>query len=78
MSNLEKYNEVFISRLRISSEQLNSAQYQSLANWDSVGQMALIAAMEEEFNVSFDTEDILCFTSYERGKEVLGRLNINL
>ncbi|MDD6267239.1 MAG: acyl carrier protein [Clostridium sp.] len=71
MTNLEKYNEIFMEKFEVSEEQLNNLKYQDVAAWDSVGHMGLIAALEDAFDIMMDTDDIIDFNSYEKGKELL-------
>lgn len=71
MSNLEKYDNAFIECFKISKEQLAGLKYQDIQAWDSVGHMSLIAALEDTFDIMLDTEDIIGFSSYEKGKEIL-------
>lgn len=78
MSPLEKYNEVFVTDLFVSREQLPELAYQSVPAWDSVGHMGLITALEEAFNIMIDMDDIIDFSSYEKGKEILKKYNVNL
>jgi acyl carrier protein len=78
MSNLEKYNEVFISCFLVTEDQLPNLSYQLVSVWDSVGHMALIAAIEESFEISVQPEDIFTFRSYENGKEMLKKYNIDI
>ena len=33
--------------------------------------MTLVSAIEEAFDIMMDTEDIIDFSSYEKGKEIL-------
>ncbi len=73
MSNLEKYNEAFISTFEISEDQLSGLKYQDIAAWDSVGHMSLIAKLEDAFDIMMDTDDIIDFSSYEKGKEILAK-----
>lgn len=73
MSNLEKYNKVFIETFEIREEQLAGLKYQDIAAWDSVGHMNLIAALEEAFDIMMDTDDIIDLSSYEKGKEILAK-----
>jgi acyl carrier protein len=35
--------------------------------------MTLIAALEDAFDIMMDTEDIIDFNSYEKGKEILSK-----
>lgn len=73
MSNLEKYNEVFITTFGLSENQLNGLKYQQIQAWDSVGHMSLISALEDTFDIMMDTDDIIDLNSYEKGKEILSK-----
>ena len=71
MTNLEKYNQAFAEALEISQSQLPGLEYQGMEQWDSVGHMGLVAALEDVFDIMMDTDDIIDFSSYEKGKEIL-------
>lgn len=71
MTNLEKYNQAFVEALEISVEQLSGLEYQGIEQWDSVGHMGLVATLEDAFDIMMDTDDIIDFSSYEKGKEIL-------
>ena len=73
MTNLEKYNEAFTSVLEVPEDQLAGLKYQDIPSWDSVGHMQLIAALEDAFDIMMDTDDIIDFSSYEKGKEILAK-----
>ncbi len=78
MSNIEKYNQVFISSFLVKVEQLPEMSLGSSPAWDSVGHMGLIAGVEEAFDISMSGEDIIDFSSYAIGKEILKKYNIDL
>ena len=71
MTNLEKYNMAFVETFSVKEESLPALTYQSIKNWDSVGHMGLMANIEEKFNIMLETEDIIAFSSYEKGKEIV-------
>lgn len=73
MNNLEKYNNAFMETFEITEDMLNNLKYQDIAAWDSVGHMSLIAALEDAFDIMMDTDDIIDFSSYEKGKEILAK-----
>lgn len=73
MNNLEKYNNAFTETFEITEEQLSDLKYQDITAWDSVGHMSLIAALEDAFDIMMDTEDIIDFDSYRKGKEILAK-----
>lgn len=71
MDNLEKFNNVFCETLEIGEEELGGLTYQSTELWDSVGHMSLVASIEDTFDIMMETDDIIDFSSYEKGKEIL-------
>ena len=73
MSNLEKYNNAFIETFEIAEDQLAGLKYQDIEAWDSVGHMGLVAALEDAFDIMMDTDDIIDFSAYEKGKEILAK-----
>lgn len=71
MTNLEKYSQAFCEALEIEEAQLAGLEYQGIEQWDSVGHMGLIAALEDAFDIMMDTDDVIDLSSYEKGKEIL-------
>ncbi|MDR1019845.1 MAG: hypothetical protein LBL73_03720 [Synergistaceae bacterium] len=53
-----------------------SLKYQAIQEWDSVGHMALMALLEDEFGILLDTDDIIDFSSYEAGMEILKKYDV--
>ena len=77
MENLKIYNGAFLKLFSIDNEELESLKYQSIDSWDSVGHMALIAEIEEKFNIEMDIDDIIEFSDYKKGKEILKKYDRN-
>ena len=73
MSNLEKYTKVFVETFEVDEETAKNLKYQDIEAWDSVGHMGLISALEDAFNIMMDTDDIIDFNSFEKGKEILAK-----
>lgn len=78
MTNLEKYENAFISSFGVEKDSLNGLTYQSIVDWDSVGHMNLIAELEEAFDIMFETDDIIAFNSFEKGKELLKNYGVEV
>ena len=76
MTSLEKYNNVFCENLNVTEVQLVGLKYQDVELWDSVGHMTLVAALEDEFDIMIDTDDIIDLSSYEKGKEILAKYGV--
>ncbi len=71
MTNLEKYNQAFCETLNVTEDMLSELSYQGIKEWDSIGHMELIGALEEAFDIEIETDDIVDFSSYKKGKEIL-------
>lgn len=76
MNNLKKYNNVFCENLNVTEEQLAGLKYQGTELWDSVGHMALVAAIEDAFDIMMETDDIIDLSSYEKGMEILKKYDV--
>lgn len=73
MTNLEKYKNAFYETFQIDESKLIGLIYQAIPTWDSVGHMALVAALEQEFEIMMETDDIIDLSSYEKGIEILSK-----
>ncbi len=71
MTNLEKYNKAFCDSFEIDTDKLQDLKYQGIDMWDSVGHMTLIANIEDAFDIMMDTDDIIDFSSYVKGLDIL-------
>ena len=79
MTNLEKYKNAFVEGLEISLDVVNEKlEYQGNPQWDSVGHMGLIASLEEAFDIMMDTDDIIDFSSFTKGIEILKKYNVQM
>ena len=78
MTNLEKYNAAFCETLNVEESQLAGLKYQAVPNWDSVGHMSLVAAIEDAFDIMMEMDDIIDLSSYEKGKEILKKYEVEL
>lgn len=76
MTNIEKYNGAFFEAFEVQEDQLADLKYQDIQEWDSVGHMTLIALLEDAFGIMMDTDDIIAFSSYEEGKNILKKYEI--
>lgn len=69
----EKYSQTFCETFHIEPSQLPGLKYQDVKSWDSIGHMALVAALEETFDIMMETDDIINMSSFEKGKEILNK-----
>lgn len=76
MTNLEKLTSVFTETFGITPEQTKNLEYQGIEQWDSVGHMTLVAALEDAFDIALDTDDIIDMSSFEKAQELLQKYDI--
>ena len=77
MDNKKKFEKIFIESLSIDSSVFNEdIKYNDIPEWDSIGHMGLITELEENFEISMETDDIIDFSSYTKGKEIIEKYGI--
>jgi len=77
MTNIEKYQKVFMDCFSVQKEELNDKfLYQSVPAWDSVGHMAMVASLEDTFGIMLEMDDIIDFSSFEKGIETLAKYDV--
>jgi len=78
MKNKNKYIEIFINSLSIDKKKFNEKlKYNDIPEWDSIGHMTLMSALEDGFNISIDTDDIIDFSSFKKGIQILKKYKVN-
>ena len=79
MNNEKKYGEVFINSFSLKQSDLDdNLVYESVPEWDSVGHMGMIAELEETFDIMLETDDIIDFSSYKKGIEILAKYKVEI
>lgn len=79
MTNLEKLNSIFSEVFSVDVSMLGDGfDNNNVDEWDSIHQLSLTTAIEDEFDLLFDAEDLLEFTSYSNSKKILAKYNIDL
>mgnify|MGYP001212442196 FL=1 len=78
MKNKNKYIEIFSKSLSIDKKKFSEKiKYNDIPEWDSIGHMTLMSDLEDGFNISIDTDDIIDFSSFKKGIQILKKYKIN-
>ena len=78
MSNKQKYKDIFIKSLAMDSKKFSeNIKYNEIAEWDSIGHMTLMSGLEEGFSITMETDDIVDFSSFKKGIEILKNYSVN-
>jgi len=78
MEQLKKYNTAFVETVGVSEDQLPGLVYQATSGWDSVGHMQLMTQLEDAFGIALEMEDILEFSGYEKGMDILRKYGVEI
>lgn len=78
MTNLEKYDNLFMKNFKLTKDQLPGLKYRGIKVWDSMGHMNLMEDIEDIFDISIDTPDVLAFSSYEKGMDILRKYGVEI
>ena len=78
MNYLEVYKNAFMEAFGVDESAVANLNYQDVEEWDSVGHMQMIAMLEEAFDIMMEIDDIIDFSSFEKGKEILAKYGVNV
>ena len=77
MDNKEKYQNIFVKSLALNENKFNeNIKYNEVSEWDSIGHMTLMSGLEEGFGIAMETDDIVEFSSYKKGIEILKKYKV--
>ena len=77
MSNKQKYQDIFVKSLSLEKNKFNeNIKYNEVPEWDSIGHMTLMSGLEEGFGITMETDDVVDFSSYKKGIEILKKYKI--
>ena len=63
---------IFASSLGIDENLVNDGlRYAEIPQWDSVAHMALVANIENDFDIMIDTDDVIDMSSFEKAKQIV-------
>ena len=76
--NIDKLRKAFSDALGLPLDQVTDAlEYNKVKEWDSVAHMALIAAIEQAFDILIDTEDIIDMSSFAKAKAIIRKYGVD-
>ena len=77
MSNKQKYQDIFVKSLSLEKNKFNeNIKYNEVPEWDSIGHMTLMSDLEEGFGIAMEIDDIVDFSSYKKGIEILKKYKV--
>ncbi|WP_026065704.1 acyl carrier protein [Actinoalloteichus spitiensis] len=77
MTLVERLRGVFVQALDLGQDvEVEKLEYRGVDAWDSVGHMTLVAAVEDEFDVQLDTDQVIDMSSFKVAADMLKNLGV--
>ncbi|GAB3499602.1 acyl carrier protein [Amycolatopsis cihanbeyliensis] len=71
----DQLRDVFVEALDLGEDvDVQNLKYRDIEAWDSVGHMALVAAIEDEFDVQFETDQVIDMSSFKVAVDMVTEL----
>ncbi|MET0235717.1 MAG: acyl carrier protein [Kibdelosporangium sp.] len=68
----DRLRATFVEALALDGDvDVDNLKYRDIDAWDSVGHMGLVAAIEDEFDVQFDTDQVIDMSSFKVADDML-------
>lgn len=73
----DRLRRVFVETLELGDDvDVENLNYRDIPQWDSLGHMTLIGAIEDEFDVQLDTDQVIGLSSFKVGVDTLKGLGV--
>lgn len=71
----QQLSAVFVDALELGEGvEVEKLEYRGIEAWDSVGHMTLVAAIEDEFGVQLDTDQVIDLSSFKVALDLVKEL----
>ncbi len=78
MSVASRLRTVFVDTLELAEDvAVEQLKYRDIDQWDSLGHMTLVAAIEDEFGVQLDTEQVIDMNSFKVALDMLHGMGVH-
>jgi acyl carrier protein len=75
--NEQRLKKCFAEALGLAPDAIvDGLAYNSVKQWDSVAHMALVAALESEFNVMLDTDEIIAMSTVAVARDIMRKHDV--
>ena len=79
LTNIEKYKKAFMDSFELKESDLDDTLvYNKVTGWDSIGHMGLIDELEKTLQITLEADDIVDFSSFQKGKEIVAKYGVTL
>lgn len=73
----DRLRAVFVDTLELDENvDVENLKYRDIEQWDSLGHMTLVGAIEDEFDVQLDTEQVIDMSSFKVALDMLSGMGV--
>ncbi len=78
MSNIDKLKESFTEVFGLDASEIewDSLEYRGIPEWDSIAHMAIIAEIEDAFDIMLETDDVIAMTSFKIAQDLVAKYGV--
>lgn len=70
----ERVRKQFVDCFGVEPETVtDSLEYATIPQWDSVAHMALVVALEDEFDIMIEIDDVIDMSTFKKATEIVAR-----
>jgi acyl carrier protein len=74
---IKELKQVFAIALNIPENSVpESIEYQSIPEWDSITHMVLVSELEDKYNISIETDDVVDLSSFVKAIEIIAKYGV--
>jgi acyl carrier protein len=74
----DRLRDTFVEALALDGDvDVDNLKYRDIEEWDSVGHMGLVAAIEDEFDVQLDTDQVIDMSSFKVALDMLRGMGVD-
>ena len=75
----DRVKKIVVEHLGVDEDKVvENASFIDDLGADSLDTVELVMAFEEEFEIEMEIDDITDFSSFDKGKDILGRYEVNI
>jgi acyl carrier protein len=75
----QRLENVFRTALRLTGDvDVLALEYRGVPQWDSLGHMTLVAAIEDEYGIAIDTDDVIDLNSFAKAVTLLDKHGVTV
>lgn len=76
--NLEALRQAFVEGLGVDAALVDDGLEYGSQGWDSLAHMALVAAIEQTFDIMLDTTDVVGMSSFGKARQIVASYGVDL